>query len=249
MPTSRPPGINDHDAYVHVSNSTPDDFIVEGISSRLAASDALTPTNKDDQLFVEFRGQQHRIPLTDSLHDRYVTVSSLVELLKGHYRFFLNEASTLSSTHELLVATVAEAQSWGSLPQHLTELQPGVDYFVGIRVPYLNHEDAAPEFERDRRRFLKARAAMEKFILTAMRDKKVDPAVCSGLAQLVTKDPARREQAGLTADASDNEISSVFYEVLCAALDEPDKQKAFTGFSSAIRLIEMLTSGRWPVPE
>src|SRR5262245_36242727 len=109
MATSRPPAPDDYDAYVTVDHRDPDEAIVEQVSDRLAAPDALTMTHIEGQLFVTFRGRQHRIPLTDTYHDRYVTISSLAELLREHYRFFLLETSMLSDTHELLVAPIAEA--------------------------------------------------------------------------------------------------------------------------------------------
>jgi len=249
MANSQPPAPDDHAAYFQVHHSDPDQVIVDKISDHLAAPDVLTTNEIDDQLFVVFRGRQYRIPLTNTFHDRYVTISSLAELLKEHYRFFLLESSMLSDTHELLVATNAEAQTWSSLPQHLAELQPGVDYFAGMRVPYLDNENSAPDFARDGRRWLEAKAAMEKFMLSAIVEKKVDRTVCAGLAKLVTKDPALRAETGwLTPDASDEEISSAIYEVLCAVLDNPDKKKAFRDFYSAIRMVEVLTGGRWPTP-
>lgn len=249
MVTSYPPAADDYDAYIFVDHRDHDELVIGLVSERLAAEDVLTPRRVDDEvLFVKFRGREHRIPLTNSYHDRYVTISSLAELLKEHYRFFLVGTFFESDSHGLLVAPLSQVRAWAALPEYLRELQLGYNYFSGMLVPYLNHEDSAPDFERDNLRFRATVDAQETFIRRALLEKKVDAGICAGFAKLVTPDPRMREEAGLSPTASEAELSSVFYTVLCAVLEDPDQEKAFGDFHAAIRKIESLTGGRWPVP-
>ena len=112
MRTARPPAADDDDAYIFIDHRQEEGSIVAFVSERLAPADVLA-MRYDEALFVTFRGQEHRIPLTFSRHDRYVAVSSLAELLKDDYRFFVLVPSLDSDTHGLLVVprSVAESRS------------------------------------------------------------------------------------------------------------------------------------------
>jgi len=91
------------------------------------------------------------LPLTFTRHDRYVALSSLAEVLKDKYSFWLVEGRLGDDTHGLLILSHAvalqlqtEHTDW--LAETLVPMQLGFDYFNEIKVPYLGHEDNNPEF-------------------------------------------------------------------------------------------------------
>src|SRR5262245_54967184 len=181
MNSATPPPADDDQAYIFVDHREWLLNIVEGVSRRLTAAHALTAREKG---VVVFCGQEHRIPLTMSPHDQYVVTSSLAELLKDHYRFFVLVPSLDTDTHGLLVAPIATAKAWDTMPAHLTPLRLGFDYFHQIRIPYLNHENSAPDFARDSQRLKEAGAVWEKLIEASLFHKAIDPEMASALARL-----------------------------------------------------------------
>lgn len=60
-------------AYVFVDRREGEEAIVRYVAERPAPEDALTPRAGGDDLWVGCRGQEHRIPLTISRHDRNQT--------------------------------------------------------------------------------------------------------------------------------------------------------------------------------
>ena len=91
------------------------------------------------------------LPLTFTRHDRYVALSSLAEVLKDKYSFWLVEGRLGDDTHGLLILShevalqlQTEHAEW--LAATLVPMQLGFDYFNEIKVPYLGHEDNNPDF-------------------------------------------------------------------------------------------------------
>lgn len=91
------------------------------------------------------------LPLTFTRHDRYVALSSLAEVLKDKYSFWLVEGRLGDDTHGVLILShevalqlQTEHPEW--LAAMLVPMQLGFDYFNEIKVPYLGHENNNPEF-------------------------------------------------------------------------------------------------------
>lgn len=164
----QPPGPDDEDAYVFVDHRSEEEALVGWISERLAPEDALAARADGEQLFVGYRGAEHRIPLTLSPHDRYVAISSLAEVLKERYSFFVLVPSLESDTHGILVAPVAAAERWDPLPDHLYPLDLGYDYFGNIHVPWLGHEDEAPNFAEESARMREGSDAFANLLMSAL---------------------------------------------------------------------------------
>src|SRR5262245_42082032 len=192
MRTPGPPAADDEEAYIFIDHREEEESIVLSVSERLAPADALA-TRCDETLFVTFRGQEYRIPLTISPHDRYVAISSLAELLKDHYRFFVLLPSHGSDTHAVLVVPVAVAQGWGSLPEHLAPLRLGFDYFYELDVPYLNHEASAPNFARESEGARASTNAFSQWLVSGLFSGKADPDASAALAKAALLDPRVRE--------------------------------------------------------
>lgn len=130
--------------------------VVEGFSEYMAAEDALTCVDEDDARTIAWRGDTFAIPLTESGSDRYVMIHSVAEIVKERYTVWGDpESIGGSDTHGFLIlsnavsdALVAQHPAW--VAQHLRRLDPGMDEFNGIRVPWFGHEAHNPDFARDR---------------------------------------------------------------------------------------------------
>jgi hypothetical protein len=210
MNSSAPPGAEDDDAYVFFDHRALESSIVEAVSLRLAPEHALIAreVHGGEELYVTYRGQEHKLPLTVSPHDRYVAISSIAELLKDHYRFFVLLPSHDTDTHAVLVVPVAVAQGWTDLPEHLAPLLLGFDYFHQLDVPYLNHEASAPNFASESG----ARAsadAFSGFLLSAIFSGKADPKAVAALA----KDPRIREHSPFPKDMKDMSEAQIAAEI------------------------------------
>jgi len=146
-----PPGPDDDDRYIWVDHREEETSIVEYVSDRLPEADALSSEFTNNDLRVTWRGRDYSFPIAFSTHDRYVAISSLAELLKDRYQFFILDSSLHGDTHGFYVATSEQVQSWETAPQHLVPLELGLDYFAGepLKVPYLNHLDNNPNFAAD----------------------------------------------------------------------------------------------------
>ena len=242
MRTPRPPAADDDEAYIFIDHREEEESIVFSVSDRLAPADALD-TRCDETLFVTFRGQEHRIPLTISPHDRYVAVSSLAELLKDDYRFFVLVPSLNSDTHGLLVVPKSVAEAWNPLPEHLTPLELGFDYFGQIKVPYLYHEDGAPDFARESELQRDASGAFAQFLEAMLLKRRVDTETAAAFAKLVMREPKAREDLGLARDASEAEVTAKIMAELNAALQDAKVDEAFEEFDSAMQELWKLTGG------
>jgi hypothetical protein len=207
VPTARPfaspPAEDDDDAFVFIDHREEETAIVEYVSERLAPEDALEVEEDDEQIAVRHRGTLHRVPLQMSPHDRYIMISSLAVMLAGRYRFFLHKPSLDGDTHGLLVVPESDALAWGAVPDHLVPLALGHDYFNDLRVPYLNHETQAPDFDRQRERLASQKVAMGG-LTEALLTGKMDARVADNLAQLAATDadgkPLSPEESRKVAD-------------------------------------------------
>lgn len=220
-----PPAEDDDDAYVHFDHRALESEIVEAVSKRLAPEHALIPreVHGSEELYVTYRGVEHKLPLTVTPHDRYVAISSIAELLKDHYRFFVLLPSHDTDTHAILVVPIAVAQEWRSLPEHIAPLRLGFDYFHGIAVPYLNNEDAAPNFARESGA-LASGSAFAGMLLSAIFSGKADPKAAAALA----KDPATREHSPFSKDMkgmSEAEIAAEIQKQTEEALRHPQARQ------------------------
>jgi hypothetical protein len=212
-----PPAEDDEDAYIFIDHREEEDSIVEYVSARLAPADALEVEWDDEQMSVRHRGRSHPIPLQFSPHDRYIMISSLAELLREDYRFFLLEPSLGDDTHALLVVSGADARGWDEVPEHLAALELGHDYFHDIAVPYLNHEASAPEFANDRERVDSGKQLMAG-VVKAMFAGAMDDATAAGIARLNLQDPELRKAAeGKTEAQLAQEIKQEFDASLASA--------------------------------
>jgi hypothetical protein len=209
MSFAPPPAADDHKAYIPIDFREEETWIIAEVSKRLAAEDVLTIPDTGEELFVMHRGRQHKIPLTFTHHDRSIALSSLAELLKDRYRFFVRLDSFASDTLHFLVVPLAQAQSWTSLPDHLAELEVGYDYFSEIKVPYLNHEDSAPNFVAES----EIKDANWKLWL-GREFGNVKPYETTRLAKIVIKYPELRKQADVPADASEDEVAALLRKQL-----------------------------------
>ncbi len=138
------------DLLVWIDHREEEDAIVRAISERLDAQDALEAEWRDDGLWVRYHGQQHRLPLTGSALDRYVVISSVAALIADRYAVFFDESSRGDDTHGLLVVSKTDLafldeQTRQVLARDFSPLELGLDYFGGIRIPYLGHDDHNPD--------------------------------------------------------------------------------------------------------
>lgn len=214
-----PPSETDEDAYIFIDHREEDASIATYVSERLDPAHALDVVEEDDEaVSVTFQGARHRIPLQVSRHDRYIMVASLAELLRGHYGFFLLEPSLGSDTHGLLVVPQSTADGWGGIPDHLVPLDRGYDYFNRIRVPYLGHEDSAPDFAADRERVSATQDAMSG-LLEAMFSGKMTDEAAARIAAFSTTDP---ELKALREGRSQAEIAAELQKAFEETLQSPE---------------------------
>lgn len=148
--------------------------VVEGFSEYMTAEDALTCTDGEDARTVVWRGQAHAIPLTGTGSDRYVMIHSVAEIVKDRYTVWGDpESIGGSDTHGFLIlsnavsdALVAQHPAW--VARHLRRLDPGMDEFNGIRVPWFGHETHNPDFERDHGAVQAQQAEMQRRVADAL---------------------------------------------------------------------------------
>jgi hypothetical protein len=235
------PAADDDWAYVFVDHREMEESIVHYVAERLAPEHTLTAREDGEDLFVTYRSQEHRLPLTISRHDRYVAISSLAELLKDDYRFFVLALSLDSDTHGLLVAPVATVATWGPLPSHLQDLKPGFDYFSGINVPYLNHE--APNFARDAEGVHAASEAMG-LMINSLFSGKTDPAAATALARAAMMDPKIKDHPDFPKGASEADIAAEIEKAMQEALQDPEVRGYRREMNDALAELRGLTGAR-----
>lgn len=127
--------------------------VVDGFSEYMAAEDALTCVDGEDARTIAWSGATFAIPLTETGSDRYVMIHSVAEIVKDRYTVWGDpESIGGSDTHGFLIlsnavsdALMAQHPAW--VARHLRRLDPGMDEFNGIRVPWFGHEAHAPDFE------------------------------------------------------------------------------------------------------
>lgn len=126
------------------------------------------------------------LPLTFTRHDRYVALSSLAEVLKDKYSFWLVEGRLGDDTHGLLILShevalqlQAEHAEW--LAATLVPMQLGFDYFNEIKVPYLGHEDNNPEFVQQAEAINNSLLQLDKELNSFLEN---DPQFQAGMKQL-----------------------------------------------------------------
>lgn len=211
-----PPAPDDDTAYVFIDHREEEASIVHAVSDRLAEEHALQVEQLDEQMILRWCGQTHTVPLQMSPHDRYIMISSLAHLLREHYRFFVLVPSLDGDTHGLLVAPVAAVDAWGALPEHLTPLELGHDYFHQVRVPYLGGEDTAPHFAADRQRVANQSDAMAALVQGLFSGKITDD-MAARMAAVVASDPAARsELKGMTEADMAAEMQKAFNEAMAS---------------------------------
>lgn len=232
-----PPAEDDEDAYVIIDHREEETSIVEYVSERLAAEDALEAEEDGEQLLVCHQGRKHVIPLSFSPHDRYIMISSLAELLRGRYQFFVLKPSLCDDTHALLIVADSDVRRWGAIPDHLAALDPGYDYFHDVRVPYLNHESSAPSFEDERQSVATAKEAMGGLV-EALFTGKMDSATAAKFAKLAPQDPAVRKGA---AGESEAELTAEYQRAFNEALSSPEMAGERRELNKAMADLKSLT--------
>ncbi|HYD87337.1 MAG TPA: hypothetical protein VEA80_07670 [Vitreimonas sp.] len=170
------PSADEAGAYIWLDHDAEETWLVEEVAARLRRGDELCVAEQDGGLLIRWRGADHVSPLTYSPHDRYITLSSLAELLKPAYRFLLLKETLSESQHGVLVRPAEEAPA--ELPPHLIPLQQGLDYFEPgpLTIPYLDHP--APGFVAQSRALAGERvAAGEEMLGLLKRDPEVQRAL------------------------------------------------------------------------
>jgi hypothetical protein len=130
--------------------------VVEGAIQVLGEDGSLGFEEEDDEITVLYNGRRFEIPLTHTGSDRYVMISSMAEILKDKYVFWLDRGSAEGAdTHGLLLLTHAQSEElcrdhadWAA--EHLLAFEPGFDHFSGLKVPFLHHPDHNPDFVSQR---------------------------------------------------------------------------------------------------
>jgi hypothetical protein len=126
--------------------------VVEAVQARI--SESLTCAWDDDEFFIYLDNQKLKIPLTLTGCDRYVTISSLAEILKAKYAFFLRNGYEGDDTHGLLIVPVdcvpvMRSQHGAWFNDNFSELERGIDHFSGLRIPYVGHENNNPNLKEE----------------------------------------------------------------------------------------------------
>jgi hypothetical protein len=246
MAISAPPAADDDDAYVFFDHRALESEIVGQVAERLAPGHALSAREDGEDVYVTYRGREHRLPLTISPHDRYVAVSSLAELLKDEYRFFVFLPSHDTDTHGLLVAHKSDADSWTALPEHLAPLQLGYDYLHQLRIPYLNHEDSAPNFARESVAGRAASEAWTNLLIYGVFTGKVEPNAVAALARLAMTDPRIREHPDFPRNLSEAEVAAEIRKAMSERLQEPEMKNSRREMDKAWQELRSLTGQRRP---
>ncbi|MDH5180065.1 MAG: hypothetical protein OEZ39_13440 [Gammaproteobacteria bacterium] len=163
------------ETFAWIDHRSYEDEVVEGVAEQIEES--LSSVWKDDELWVNWQGTEYKIPLTVTRHDRYVAISSLAELLKEKYTFWLHRETLEDDTHGLLVTSNALADElvknhadW--VDRNLVRLQLGHDYFNGLEIPYYGHENHNPDFQKEAEEFNEALAEYKEEFKKAMENNK-----------------------------------------------------------------------------
>lgn len=153
-----------------VDHRSDDREIVESLASFIHVSKgALVWVDDGADAYLTWHGAKHRIPLTHSSHDRYVTVSSVAFVLREMYDLWQLKDRLADDTHSiLLLSTSDSAQLETVYPDWtrdtLVRLDLGYDYFSKIRVPFAANENHNPRFAKDAARVANELAELEAAI-------------------------------------------------------------------------------------
>jgi len=241
--SSAPPAADDDDAYVFFDHRALESEIVLQVAERLAPGHQLWAREDGEDVYVTYRGQEHRLPLTISPHDRYVAVSSLAELLKDDYRFFVFLPSHDTDTHGLLVVPRSAADAWTALPEHLAPLRLGWDYLHQLQIPYLNHEGSAPNFASERVAARQTSQAFSNLMVYGALTGKADPDAVAVLAKLAMTNPKIREQPEFPKNLSEAEIAAEIQKAMREALQQPEVKKGRREAEKAMQELWKITGG------
>ncbi len=130
--------------------------IVKQLAEKLLISNKLTAEWVVDKLQVRWNDEEHILPLSSDNHNSYITLSSLACLLRESHDFWLlKHLMGDNDRHAILVTTKAQSDELtanypGPASRWFVPLKLGHDYFCGIDVPYLDHEDHNPLFDTQR---------------------------------------------------------------------------------------------------
>ena len=145
--------------------------VIEGIIGFLGEDEALDfQEGEDGGITVLYNARRFAIPLTHTGSDRYVMISSMAEILKDSYVFWLDrESAEGADTHGFLLLTHAQSEElrrvhadWAA--EHLLAFEPGFDHFHGIKVPFLHHPDHNPDFIAQRQAMDEGRKQAERVL-------------------------------------------------------------------------------------
>lgn len=131
------------------------DWIVKNLAEKLLISDKLIAECLEDKLRVRLNGEEHVLPLSSDTHNSYIVISSAAYLLRESHDFWLVKYLMDDDVHAILITTKMETSELRSnhskqVSRFFSPLKPGHDYFSGIDIPYLDHEDHNPLFEQQR---------------------------------------------------------------------------------------------------
>jgi len=129
--------------------------LVTALGWKLKSHDNLIAEWRGDQFWISLNDEQHLFPLSCDEHNTYITISSIAHLLRKRYDFWLVKYLLSADMHALLITTKSETEELVSnhsraMSRWFIPLQLGHDYFSGIDVPYLHHENHNPLFEKQR---------------------------------------------------------------------------------------------------
>jgi hypothetical protein len=131
---------------------------IRQFDQKLQYFDKLAGDYKEGQLWIDLNGEQHVLPThMGDEHGAYIALSSIAWLLKDSYDFWLLKhlMDDVDDRHAMLVTTKVQSVALtanypGPVSRWFIPLKLGHDYFCGIDVPYLDHEDHNPLFDAQR---------------------------------------------------------------------------------------------------
>ena len=191
----------DDETLVWVDHREEEEALLCAFAERLPAAEGLEPFWRGDALWLRWRGAEHRLPLTFSPVDRYVAIHSLAELLAPDYRILVQRESLGGDTHGFLLLAqtaweTADAATRARLDADFEALEPGIDAFSGLAVPYLGHDDRNPDAAAQR----KAQSDQaDGFVRELMQTPQMQAGLFQMREEIAALAPATRRQRWLRA--------------------------------------------------
>lgn len=181
-----------NDQLIWIDHREEEESIVSWVAESIGEPGALSPLWKDDQLWAVYKGEEFHLPLTISMHDRYVAIDSLACILKQDYGFWLETESLGGDTHGLLVLKHEDFKqlSEGTRVDFLAKFTPlelGHDYFSGLTIPYLGNPDNNPNLAQESAEQDQAMKAMVQSAMESPEMKKAMEDFRSDLANIQGK--------------------------------------------------------------